>query len=117
MADADRSRMCSNPAMASNWPIFFCHIESGLNNLSGGDCGGDAGLFLSQDRSEHLKEQRQKCSEMGEDLADVVTAGAEDGKNCVADAAFQRTSGEPTVGFHVADLGLDGAAPFQELGQ
>ena len=29
---------------------------------------------------------------MGEDLADIVAAGAEDGEDRVADAAFQRAS-------------------------
>ena len=47
---------------------------------------------------------------MGEDLADVVAAAAEDGEDRVSDGAFQRASREAAVGFHVADLGLDGAA-------
>lgn len=47
---------------------------------------------------------------MGQDLADVVSTGAEHGEEGIADGAFQRACGEATVGFHVADLGLDGAA-------
>jgi len=45
---------------------------------------------------------------MGEDLADVVAAGAEDGKDGVADAARQRAPGEPPIRLHVPDLRLDG---------
>lgn len=47
---------------------------------------------------------------MGQDLADVVAAGAEHGEEGIADGAFQGASGEAAVGFHVADLGFDGAA-------
>ena len=51
---------------------------------------------------------------MGKDLADIVAAGAEDGEDRVADAAFQRASGQATVALHVADLRLDGASPPEE---
>ena len=54
---------------------------------------------------------------MGEDLADIVAAGAEDGEDRVADAAFQRASGQATVALHVADLRLDGAAVAEQLAQ
>ena len=57
---------------------------------------------------------------MGEDLADIVTAGAEDGEDRIADAAFQRASGQATVTLHMPDLRLDGASspeePRQERG-
>ncbi len=79
--------------------------ESGLNNLSGADCDPAAGIFLPKDRGEHLKEQRQNRSEMGEDLSDIVAAGAKDGEDGIADAAFQRRSGETTVCFNVAISG------------
>ncbi len=54
---------------------------------------------------------------MGEDLAEVVAAGAEDGEERVAGGSLQRTSRQPAVGLHVADLRLDGAAAAQELGE
>ena len=47
---------------------------------------------------------------MGEDLADVVAAGAKHGKERVADGAFQGAACQTAVGFHVSDLGFDGAA-------
>ena len=71
-------------------------------------------MFRPKDHRDELKEQRQKRPEMGEDLADVVAAGAEDGKDGIADAAFQRAPGKAAVGLHVPDLGLDGASPFEE---
>ena len=49
-------------------------------------------------------------SEVGEDLPDVVSAGVEHGEESVADGAFQGASRQPTIGFHVADFGLDGAS-------
>ena len=48
--------------------------------------------------------------EVGQDLADVVAAGAENGKYGVANGAFQGASRQAAVGFHVSDLGLDGAS-------
>ena len=51
---------------------------------------------------------------MGEDLADIVPAGAEDGEDRVADAAFQRASGQATIAIHVPDLRFDGASPPEE---
>lgn len=42
--------------------------------------------------------------EVGQDLADVVAAGAERGKEGVADGAFQSAACEASVGFHVADF-------------
>lgn len=90
---------------------------SGLNNLSGGNCGRDARIFSPKDRRNHLKEQGQKRPEIDQDLADIVATGAKDGEDSITDAAFQRASGKASVRLHVADLGLDGAAPLQELGQ
>ncbi len=49
-------------------------------------------------------------SEVGQDLSDVVAAGAKCGKEGVADGAFQRTSRQAAVGFHVAGLGFVGAS-------
>ena len=48
--------------------------------------------------------------EVGEDLPDVVTAGAEDRKNGVSGGAFQGASAEAAIGFHMANFRLDGAA-------
>ena len=62
------------------------------------------------------EESEQKSRQMGEDLADVVTAAAEDGEERIADPAFECAASEASVGFHVADLGLDGAAPSEEPG-
>ena len=50
---------------------------------------------------------------MGQDLADVVSAGAEDGEEGVADGASQGASGKSAVGFHVADFGFYGASAAQ----
>lgn len=63
------------------------------------------------------EESEQKGSEVGEDLADVVPAAAEDGVECVTDRPFEGASGEATIRLHVADLRLDGAASPHELAQ
>jgi hypothetical protein len=55
--------------------------------------------------------------EVGEDLSDVVAAGAEDGKEGVAECAFQRASRQAAISFHVADLGFDGAATTEVCDQ
>lgn len=47
---------------------------------------------------------------MGQDLSDVMAAGANCGKEGVADGVFQRASRQAAVGFHVADFCFDGAA-------
>ncbi|WP_145963338.1 hypothetical protein [Paracoccus mutanolyticus] len=39
--------------------------QSGLNNLSGGDCVPDGGIFLYKDRGDRLKQRGQKRSEIG----------------------------------------------------
>ncbi len=54
---------------------------------------------------------------MSEDLADVVAAAAEDGEKRIAECTFQKAAHEPSVGLHVADLGLDAAAPPERLRQ
>ena len=51
---------------------------------------------------------------MGEDLADIVTAGEEDGENRVADAALRQASGQASVGLEMPDLRLDGASSPEE---
>ena len=63
------------------------------------------------------KESGQESPEAGEGLADVVPAAAEDGEDGVAEQALEAAAGEATLGFHVADLGLDGAAALEEPGQ
>ena len=50
---------------------------------------------------------------MGQDLADVVAAGVQDGEDRVADGAFQGAAGQAAIGLHVADLGLDRASSTQ----
>ena len=55
-----------------------------------------------------------KRSEVGEDLADVVTAAAQHGEDRVTRGSFQGATGETTIGFHVADFRLDCAAPSQQ---
>ena len=47
---------------------------------------------------------------MGQDLADGVAAGAERGKESVADGAFQGAACEAPVSFHVADFSLNDAS-------
>ncbi len=59
----------------------------------------------------------KQCPEVGEDLADVVTAAAENGKDGIAERAFERASGEAAIGFHVADLRFNGTAAFEEFRQ
>jgi hypothetical protein len=44
---------------------------------------------------------------VGQVLADVVAAAAENRKYGIAERAFQRTSGQAAIGFHVNDLALD----------
>jgi hypothetical protein len=57
-----------------------------------------------------------ESAEVGEDLADVVTAAAEDGEEGVADRALEGASGKASVRLRMADFGLDGAATLQEPG-
>ncbi|SEN95608.1 hypothetical protein SAMN05216227_103427 [Pseudorhodobacter antarcticus] len=47
---------------------------------------------------------------MGQDLSDIVAAAAEHREEGVADGAFQGTTREPAVGFHMTYFGFDGAA-------
>lgn len=68
------------------------------------------GRFGPDHCPDQVKEQDPKSSEMGENLADIVTAGAEDGEDCVADAALQRASGQTSVGLHVPDPRLNGTS-------
>ena len=58
------------------------------------NCSPDVEIFLLTNRRVHLKEQGTKNPEMGQDLANAVSAGAEDGKDGITDAAFQRASGK-----------------------
>ena len=61
--------------------------------------------------------QRQNGPQVGEDLADVVAAGAEDGKDCIAYRSLEWATRQAAICFHVPDLGLDGAASSQEFRQ
>ena len=58
-------------------------------------------------------ELAQKCPQMAQDHADVVTAAAEDGEEGVAGGSLQRASGQAAVGLHVADHRLDRASSSQ----
>lgn len=91
--------------------------QSALNNSSGGHCMAVKGPSAPDDRRNQVKQQEQKSPEVGQDLADIVTAGAEDGEDRVADAAFQRASRQATIALHVPDLRLDGASSPEELCQ
>lgn len=72
--------------------------------------GAAGGEPVSQDHGEYRPDA-------GEDLADIVTAAAEDREDSIADCALERAAGEASVGFHVADLGLDGAAASEQFRQ
>ena len=48
-------------------------------------------------------------------LTDFVAAGTEDGEDGIAERALERAARQASVGFHVADLGLDGAAPSEQF--
>ena len=74
-------------------------------------------VWLTHRLNEGGEKGEQKSPEVGEDLADVVSAAAEHGVEGVTDGALEGAAGETSVGFHVADLGLDGAAAPQELAQ
>jgi hypothetical protein len=68
-------------------------------------------LFGAADGGEQGRQQEgQEGPEVGEDLAEVVAAGAEDNEDGVAEPALESAAGEAAVGLHVADLGLDGTA-------
>ena len=67
--------------------------------------------------SEGGEESGQKGPEVGEDLADVVAAAAEDGVESIAERALEGAAGEAAIGLHVADLGLDGAAAAEQPAQ
>jgi hypothetical protein len=47
---------------------------------------------------------------MGQDLSDVVAAGAEHEEHGTADGAVQGASRQAAIGLHVANLCLDGAS-------
>ena len=74
-------------------------------------------MWLGVSLDETGEESGQESPKVGEDLADVVSAAAEDGEEGIAEAALERAAIETSVGFHVADLGLDGAAALEEPGQ
>jgi hypothetical protein len=54
---------------------------------------------------------------VGQDLADVVAAGVQNGEYRVADGAFQGAPGQAAVRLHVADICLDCASTAQVCGQ
>ena len=60
---------------------------------------------------EQPDQSTQNLPQVPEDHADVVTAAAEDGKDCVAIGSLERTSRQSAVVFHVADHRFYGAAP------
>ena len=62
-------------------------------------------------------EHRQNGPQVGQYLADVVAAGAQNGEDCIACRSLEWAAREATVRFHVPGLGLDGAASSQEFRQ
>ena len=60
--------------------------------------GGDAVLAgtVGSDRTKNGSDQESRL-EVGEDLADIVAAGAEDGEERVANRALERTARQPPV--------------------
>ena len=59
----------------------------------------------------------QESPEVGEDLADVVTAAAEHSEEGAAEGALEGAACKAAIGLHVADLGLDGAAAPEQSRQ
>lgn len=55
--------------------------------------------------------------DMGKDQADVVTAAAEDREQSIARRSLERAAFQPTVVFHVADGGFDGAPATDQLAE
>lgn len=74
----------------------------GLRRWRDGDASGQ---FWRRTGDEPCK----PSPEVGQYLADIVSAGAEQGKEGIPDGAFERAARETAVGFHVTDFGLDGA--------
>lgn len=50
-------------------------------------------------------------------VTDVVTAGAENSEDRIADPALEGAPGQSTIRFHVPNFGLNGASSFEELRQ
>jgi hypothetical protein len=59
---------------------------------------------------ERDQDREQKLTQSGEDEAEVVTGGGEDGVGGIAGAALEMAAAEVTVGLHVADHGFDGGS-------
>lgn len=61
----------------------------------------------------HLQDSGQNEAQqnpgVGQDLADVVVAAAEHGKDSVSERAFQRAARQTSVDFHMSNLGLNAA--------
>ena len=62
---------------------------------------------------EGLQESAQKFFQVIEDQAQVVGGAAQQGVDGVADDAFEIVALQPAIGLHVADDGLDRAAPAE----
>lgn len=58
--------------------------------------------------------EAKQSPEVGEDFADVVAAGAEDGEDGIAECPFQRAARQTAIGFHVPDLSFDSASSSQQ---
>ena len=96
------------------WALLVSEVSVIISSPSTTRSGYFEGLLIRvcpakcvQDRGD---EQGRQCSEVSQDLANVVTAAADDGKKGIAQFAFERATRQVTVSFHVADLGFDGAA-------
>ena len=83
-----------------------------LHSHSGRWCCSD-GLFIrvcpAKGRQYQGDDQGKQSPEVGQDLPDVVAAAAEDGKNGIAESAFEGATCKAAVGFHAADFSFDGA--------
>ena len=55
----------------------------------------------------------QEIPQPGEDAAEVVSDGGEDGVGGITGAAFEIAAAEVAFGLHVADDGLDGGSASQ----
>lgn len=72
---------------------------------------------LPERRQDEGHDGGKKLPQMGEDLAYVTAAAAEDGEKRVPEGALQEAARQPSVGLHVADLGFDAAPSAQRLRQ
>src|ERR1700736_3241839 len=71
------------------------------------------GCSDDEETGDRDQEEAQKRPQPGEDSSEVVADGGEDGIGGVSGTTFEITATEVTLGFQVADHGLDGGASSQ----